>query len=232
AHEPPDRAGPGDPDDLFRAAGGARHVGPRGGDARGAHPRRALAGAGDAGRRHGAGHGGCMSGAAVRRWISSYAIFVALGVECLFLALASDAFLTEGNLMNVLRQNALTAILAAGMSLVILTGGIDLSVGSVVGLAGVACAAAMVRGWGIAAGLAIGLLVGLTIGLLNGLVITKLSVPPFSVTLATMRLARGAAYKYTDARTISGLPDAFGDLSHGLVPVAIMQPCSASAGCC
>jgi len=160
--------------------------------------------------------------AAIRRWVSSYAIFVALAAECLFLALSTEAFLTQGNLMNVLRQNAFTAILAAGMSLVILTGGIDLSVGSVVGLAGVACAATMAHGWGLASGVLVGLLVGLVIGAVNGIVITKLTVPPFIVTLAMMQLARGAAYKYTDARTISGLPEAFAKLSYGLVPVLIM----------
>jgi ribose transport system permease protein len=136
--------------------------------------------------------------------------------------LSTEAFLTQGNLMNVLRQNAFTAILAAGMSLVILTGGIDLSVGSVVGLAGVACAATMAHGWGLASGVLVGLLVGLVIGTLNGIVITRLTVPPFIVTLAMMQLARGAAYKYTDARTISGLPEAFAKLSYGLVPVLIM----------
>jgi ribose/xylose/arabinose/galactoside ABC-type transport system permease subunit len=160
--------------------------------------------------------------AAIRRWVSSYAIFVALAAECLFLALSTEAFLTQGNLMNVLRQNAFTAILAAGMSLVILTGGIDLSVGSVVGLAGVACAATMAHGWGLASGVLVGLLVGLVIGAVNGIMITKLTVPPFIVTLAMMQLARGAAYKYTDARTISGLPETFAKLSYGLVPVFIM----------
>ena len=160
--------------------------------------------------------------ATLRRWVSSYAIFVALGAECLLLTLSTDAFLTQDNLMNVLRQNAFTAILAAGMSLVILTGGIDLSVGSVVGLAGVACAATMAHGWGLAAGIAVGLLLGLVIGAVNGLVITWVGVPPFIVTLAMMQLARGAAYKYTDARTITGLPEAFANLSHGLIPVAIM----------
>jgi ribose/xylose/arabinose/galactoside ABC-type transport system permease subunit len=158
----------------------------------------------------------------VRRLVSAYGIFGALLVECAFLALATDAFLTPENLANVLRQNAFTAIIAAGMSFAILTGGIDLSVGSVVALSGVACADVLSRGLGLGPGLAAGLLVGLAVGALNGLVVTRLGIPPFVVTLAMMLLARGAAYKYTDARTISGLPASFASLSHGFAPTAIM----------
>jgi ribose/xylose/arabinose/galactoside ABC-type transport system permease subunit len=157
-----------------------------------------------------------------RRWLASYAIFGALVAECLILALATDAFFTQSNLGNVLRQNAFTAILAAGMSLVILTGGIDLSVGSVVGLAGVLSADVLFRGGSLPAGVAVGLLLGLTVGTFNGLAVTKLRVPPFIVTLAMMLLVRGAAYKYTDARTISGLPPSFAALSQGALAAAIM----------
>jgi ribose/xylose/arabinose/galactoside ABC-type transport system permease subunit len=158
----------------------------------------------------------------IRRWLSEYAIFVALIVECAVLALATDSFLTTSNLTNVLRQNAFTAILAAGMTFVILTAGIDLSVGSVVGLAGVLCADMMVQGHGVAPSVAAGVLAGIVIGATNGVVITKLKVPPFVVTLAMMLIARGAAFKYTDARTISGLPVSFSALSSGPVTVAIM----------
>jgi ribose transport system permease protein len=158
----------------------------------------------------------------IRRWLASYGIFVALLAECLVLGLTTEAFLTPGNLGNVLRQNAFTAVLAAGMSFAILTGGIDLSVGSVVALAGVLCADVLSRGLGVGTGIGVGLLVGLAVGLVNGLAVTRLRVPPFVVTLAMMLVARGGAYKYTDARTISGLPQGFVSLSHGLVPVAIM----------
>ena len=156
------------------------------------------------------------------RWLANYAIFVALLAECLILALATDSFFTQSNLSNVVRQNAFTAILAAGMSLVILTGGIDLSVGSVVGLAGVLSADALVRGAGLPAGVAVGLIVGLVVGTVNGLAVTRLRVPPFIVTLAMMLIVRGAAYKYTNARTISGLPPAFGALSQGALAASVM----------
>lgn len=163
-----------------------------------------------------------------RNW-SEYAIFLALAAECGVLALASDAFFTASNLMNVLRQNAFTAILAAGMTFVILTAGIDLSVGSVVGLAGVLCADVMVRGHGIAAGVLAGVLTGLAVGVVNGLVVTKIRIPSFIVTLATMMVARGAALKYTDARTISGLPDAFSafsDNTASIVVIAVVFACA------
>jgi ribose transport system permease protein len=158
----------------------------------------------------------------IRRWLSNYAIFAALVAECLVLALATDAFFSVDNLTNVLRQNAFTAIIAAGMTFVILTGGIDLSVGSVVALAGVLCADLLAHGWGVPAGIGAGVLIGLGVGTLNGLVVTRLRVPPFVVTLATMLVVRGAAFKYTDARTISDLPASFAALSGSLTTAAIM----------
>jgi ribose/xylose/arabinose/galactoside ABC-type transport system permease subunit len=158
----------------------------------------------------------------IRRALSDYAIFIALGAECLILGLAAPAFFTPDNFANVLRQNAFPAIIAAGMTFAILTGGIDLSVGSVVGLAGVLCADALVHGWGLWASITVGLAVGLIVGLLNGLVVTTIRVPPFIVTLAMMLVVRGAAFKYTNARTISGLPASFAPFSQGLSMALVM----------
>jgi ribose transport system permease protein len=142
----------------------------------------------------------------VRRALSDYAIFIALAAECLILAVAAPAFFTPDNFANVLRQNAFPAIIAAGMTFAILTGGIDLSVGSVVGLSGVLCADALVHGWGLAAGIGVGLGVGVLVGLVNGLIL----------------VVRGAAFKYTNARTISGLPGSFASFSQG-VPMALVM---------
>jgi ribose/xylose/arabinose/galactoside ABC-type transport system permease subunit len=158
----------------------------------------------------------------MRRWIDRYAIFLALIIECLILALATDGFLTANNLTNVLRQNAFTAVLAAGMTFVIISGAIDLSVGSIVALSGVLCADAMARGSGMMTGVIIGVAAGIVIGAINGLVVTRLRVPAFIVTLAMMLVARGAAFKYTDARTITGLPASFALLSSGTAALAIM----------
>ena len=147
--------------------------------------------------------------------LSNYAIFLALALEFAVLATATDSFLTAGNLSNVLRQNAFTAILAAGMTFVIITGGIDLSVGSVVGLSGVVCAGLLSHGVGLGLSLPAALALGLGIGFVNGLATTKLKVPAFIVTLAMMQVARGGALKYTDARTITSLPAVFSALAGG-----------------
>jgi ribose/xylose/arabinose/galactoside ABC-type transport system permease subunit len=149
----------------------------------------------------------------IRRWLSTYAIFAALALECLILAVNTDTFFTATNLVNVVRQNAFPAVIAAGMTFAILTGGIDLSVGSVMALSGVLCADALVHGWSIPAAAAAGVGIGVGVGALNGAIVTRLRVPPFIVTLAMMLVVRGAAFKYTDARTIAGLPDGFAAIS-------------------
>src|SRR5205823_3231364 len=165
----------------------------------------------------------------LRGWLSGHVIFVALAIECLVLGVATDAFLTPDNLSNVLRQNAFTAILAAGMTFVILTAGIDLSVGSIVGLSGIVCASMLTRGHGVAADVGAGLLTGVAVGVANGAVITMVRIPSFIVTLAMMQVVRGAAFKYTDARTISGLPASFAALSGTASTFAIMAVVFASA---
>lgn len=151
----------------------------------------------------------------LRSGLSRYAIFVALAVECLVVGVATDTFFTPANLSNVLRQNAFIAMLAAGMTFVILTGGIDLSVGSIVGLSGVVCADLLSRQVAMAPAVTAGIATGLIVGAGNGLAVTRLRIPSFVVTLASMLMVRGAAFKYTDARTITGLPDGFAALSGG-----------------
>src|SRR5262245_54848439 len=165
----------------------------------------------------------------LRHGLSRYAIFVALALECLVVGLTTDTFFTSANLSNVLRQNAFIAILAAGMTFVILTGGIDLSVGSVVGLSGVVCAGLLAGSAGLVPATAAGLAVGLAAGLVNGAAFTTLRIPAFVVTLAMMLVVRGAAFKYTDARTITGLPASFGMLSGGLATAIIMLSVFAGA---
>jgi len=156
------------------------------------------------------------------RFLSRYAIFVALAIECVIVGLTTDTFFTAANLTNVLRQNTFIAILAAGMTFVILTGGIDLPVGSVVALSGVVCAGLLAGGSGLVVAIGAGLLVGLAAGVVNGISVTALRIPAFVVTLAMMLVVRGLAFKYTDARTITGLPDGFGVLSGGTVASVLM----------
>lgn len=111
-----------------------------------------------------------------------------------------EAFLTPENLLNVVRQNSMVGLAALGMTFVILSGGIDLSVGSLAAVAGVAAAA--VSGYGLLAGVAAGLLSSTVFGLTNGLLISKARIPPFLATLATMMGIRGAVLAWTSEQSI------------------------------
>ena len=136
--------------------------------------------------------------------------FVGLVVVTVVMIFASDTFLTASNLSNIARQVSINAIIAVGMTCVILTGGIDLSVGPVMALSGTLTAGLMVAG--LPPGLAIGagLLIGVAFGIGNGLFVAYLHMPPIIVTLATMGIARGFGLMYTDGYPISGLPEWFG----------------------
>ena len=128
-------------------------------------------------------------------------IIVAVLVLVLFLALnpgTQSSFLTTKNVFNVLRQISTNLYLACGMTMVIILGGIDLSVGSIIALSGCISAGCVVRyNLPLPVGLLAGLGVGMLIGMGNGLVISKTTIPPFIVTLATMNIAKGLAYVYT-----------------------------------
>jgi len=135
---------------------------------------------------------------------------IGLLVVTAVMIVASDNFLTASNLSNIGRQVSINAIIAVGMTCVILTGGIDLSVGPVMALSGTLTAGLMVAG--LPPGLAIGagLLIGVAFGIGNGLFVAYLHMPPIIVTLATMGIARGFGLMYTDGYPISGLPEWFG----------------------
>ncbi|MCG0238287.1 MAG: ribose ABC transporter permease [Firmicutes bacterium] len=150
------------------------------------------------------------------------------------LSLLSDRFLTLTNLLNVTRQVSINAIIAAGMTLVILTGGIDLSVGSILALAGAVTARAVATGQPVLVAVASGLGVGLAAGLVNGLLVTRGRVPAFIATLGTMTALRGLTLTYTGGRPITGLTDSFRALGGGYllglpVPVVIMALVFAAA---
>ena len=128
-------------------------------------------------------------------------IIGALLVLCIFLSVfprTREVFPTSKNIFNVLRQNSTNLYLACGMIMVIILGGIDLSVGSIIALSGCIAAGCVSRyELPILVAVIAGILVGLLIGLFNGLVICKTTLPPFIVTLATMNIAKGLAYVYT-----------------------------------
>lgn len=128
-------------------------------------------------------------------------IIGALLILCVFLSVfpkTSSAFLTHKNIFNVLRQISSNLFLACGMTMVIILGGIDLSVGSIIALSGCIAAGGVARyNLPIFAAVIIGVLVGMMVGMLNGVVISKTTIPAFIVTLATMNVAKGLAYVYT-----------------------------------
>jgi len=135
---------------------------------------------------------------------------VGLLALCIFLSFSTDAFLSVRNGLNILDQITVLGIMAVGMTFVILIGGIDLSVGSVLALA------MMVMGWSanvaglpLAVGMVFGLFAAATAGLIVGLLVTQFKVPAFIATLAMMSAARGVANMITDGQQIVGFPDWF-----------------------
>lgn len=145
-----------------------------------------------------------------------------LGVAMSFL---SENFFTVSNILNVLRQISVNAIIACGMTMVILTAGIDLSVGSVLALGSAVTAGLAVGGTHPLLAMLAGLGVGAAIGFVNGVLVTKGSVPAFVATLGTMAIARGLTLVYTGGRPISKLPTViqkFGTGYLGPIPVPVV----------
>ncbi len=136
-------------------------------------------------------------------------------------------FMTVSNLLNIAQQTSINAIIAVGLTFVIITAGIDLSVGSIVAFAGVVLASILQTVMPLPVALLVGLGVGALCGLTNGLLITYGRLPPFISTLGMMSVARGAALLYTSGRPISGFSADFrylatGEILHIPVPVIIM----------
>lgn len=142
---------------------------------------------------------------------------VAIGCIALFLVFSAlnSTFYQVSNLVDIMLQSSINAVIAVGMTLVIMTRGIDLSVGSVVGLSSMVAADMMSHG--VAAGIGAGLLVGLVCGLINGILIAKLRLPDFIVTLGTLSIYRGMALIYVDGQPIYGLPKAFRSIFAGRI---------------
>ncbi len=138
-------------------------------------------------------------------------------------ALISEMFLSGPNLLNVLRQMSVTGILAIGMTFVIITAGIDLSVGSIVGLVTVIAAAA--QPLGIPAVIVIGLVTGVVVGAANGIGVALGRIPPFIMTLATLYAVRGVAFLYSGGLPKYGISEDFIHLGNGTtlgVPNAVI----------
>jgi putative xylitol transport system permease protein len=147
----------------------------------------------------------------IARSLSKYGIVIAFFAICLILSFLSENFLTEGNIFNVLRQTSVNGILAVGMTFVVLTGGIDLSVGSILAFASIV-SAGVVSGTmphNPALAIGIGLGIGTLMGVVNGSVSAWLAVPPFITTLGMLSVARGLTFIYTDGMPVPNLSPAF-----------------------
>ena len=150
---------------------------------------------------------------------------IGLGVLGAILWALTPHFLTVSNLLNVAQQTSINAIVAVGMTFVIISGGIDLSVGSIVALSGVVLGALLQGGQPLAVALAAAVAVGLACGLFNGALVSVGGLPPFIATLGMMSVARGAALVFTEGRPVSGFDEGFRSLatgSLGFVPAPVV----------
>ncbi len=170
---------------------------------------------------------GVASGLALAGRSTVFYPLIGLVVVCIVMVFASDSFLSVSNINNILRQVSINALIAVGMTYVILTGGIDLSVGAVMALSGTVAAGLMSGGMNGGLALLLCLLIGLAFGVANGAFVARAGMPPIIVTLATMGIARGLALIYTGGYPISGLPSWIRWFGGGNVlgvqtPIAIM----------
>src|SRR5713101_2690635 len=147
------------------------------------------------------------------KFLDKFGIGIGLLLEILVFSQLSPYFFTAENILNVTLQISITAIIAVGMTFVILTAGIDLSVGALVALSGVVSTSVLKFNLSPPVTLLLAFLTGIIIGALSGGIasffVTRLNVTPFIVTLALMTIWRGTAYIFTDGRPIWGLPEEF-----------------------
>lgn len=158
---------------------------------------------------------------------STYGVFFILVIEFLIFSLASKSFLTLGNILSVGRQMSFTGIAAIGMTLVMLTGGIDISVGSMLAMAGVLCAKLSADvGLPLWIAVVITLLIGALFGLINGAAVTRLHIPALIATLATQTILKGIAYLLTNAVPVKNLSATYKFLGQGytfgVIPVPLI----------
>lgn len=149
---------------------------------------------------------------------AKYGIYVAFILLILVLSISSPYFLRTGNLLNILRQISINGIIAVGLTFVIISGGIDLSVGSVVALSAVIATSFAHPGeYPLIVPLLLGLGVGSFCGFINGILIAGRKLPPFIVTLGMMTIARGIALVYSDGRPVTNLSDSYNQIGGGYI---------------
>ncbi|BCV24592.1 ABC transporter permease [Gelria sp. Kuro-4] len=154
--------------------------------------------------------------------LQRYGVEMALVLLIVLAGILEPVFLNPVNVINVLRQVSITGTLAVGMTFVIINGGIDLSVGSIVGLAGML--AVMLQPQGLLVSTGVALVIGVTLGFLNGVGVAN-GIVPFIMTLATMTAARGIAFMVSDGRPVMGVSDAYAWIGEGQlvgIPVPVV----------
>ena len=150
----------------------------------------------------------------IRRLIASATLLIIFAFLFILLSVFTDTFFTKGNLYNLLRQTSINGIVAIGMTFVIISGGIDLSVGAVVGFSGIIASVLMTRhGVSPLPACAIAIVGGSILGIFNGILIYEGKIPPFIATLGVMTMIRGSLMLISGARNISGLPKEFRQFS-------------------
>jgi ribose transport system permease protein len=141
--------------------------------------------------------------------------FLSLIILFVALSIASPHFLTSTNLSSVVRQTAVINIMALGMTMIIIAGGIDLSVGAILAAGGLLGTMSMEKGASILAGVLVGVITGLVCGLINGALTTRLRIAPFIVTLGTLGIFRGATLMISNGLPVHKIPPAFSFLGEG-----------------
>ncbi len=166
-----------------------------------------------------------LNNPAVNMIRSNIGIICVLLIIGVFLSLLSDKFLTSSNLISVMRQISINVYIALGMTLVIILGGIDLSVGAIVALTGTVTVGLIVNtGLPIAAAIAIGLLIGVVCGFISGTMVAEFKLPAFIVTMAMMNIARGAANVYSGGRSTRITDEFFSSIGSGYLFGVIPLP--------
>lgn len=138
-----------------------------------------------------------------------FVIFLIVAAVFIFMIFASPVFLTEGNILSILLSLSIESMMAVGMVVLMVGGGFDMSVGSILGFTGIVLGKMLTGGIPTAPAVILALLVGVAIGLWNGFIVAKVKINPFVTTLASLSIFRGLSYVFTSGRNISGLPDAF-----------------------
>lgn len=141
--------------------------------------------------------------------MKSYSLYLAFIVIFITFSLLNKNFLSIDNILNIIVQSSILAIIAVGQTMVILTSGIDLSVGSIVGAVGIGIGLLMVAGIPIPIAVLIGVIIGCALGLINGVIISYGRVPAFIATLGMMGIARGFALVLNEGKPVAGFPQAF-----------------------